>query len=1059
MKGVTGWFARNPVAANILLLLIVVAGGLSAVSIKMEMFPEFSLETISVRVLYPGAAPEEVEESICVPIEEEVYGIEGVKEITSSASEGVGSVLVEVRAGEDPRRVLDDVKTRVDAIDTFPEEAERPVIEELLMRRQVINVAIFGETDERTLKRLGERVRDEVNALPGITQVELASARPYEISIEVSEFALRKHGLTFDQVAAAVRSSSMDLSGGSIKTAGGEILLRTVGQAYEGAEFEEIVVITRPDGTRVRLGDVATVVDGFEDTDQEGRFDGQPVVLLQVFRVGDESALDISRIVRGYVERARAEMPAGIGLETWQDNAKMLDSRLTLLAKNGLQGLLLVFLVLALFLKFRLSFWVTIGIPLSFLGALMVMPALDQSVNMLSLFAFILVLGIVVDDAIVVGENIYKEHERGNADVGGAVAGVQGVAVPVVFAVLTTIVAFLPMIGLPGLTGKFFAVIPLTVIPALAFSLVESQLILPSHLAHEGGWMERLSRVRPFSWWTGLQTRVSNGLQSFIESVYRPTLERAIEWRYLTASIALALLALTFGTVGGGLVKFVFFPDIGGDVVAAELRMPQGTSAWVTERAVAQVEEAAEELQRELEDDGRVVIRHFMASVGEQPYLAQQMGPGGGPSNVGSHFGEVVLELVPSEEREITSEEVANRWRELCGPVAGATDLVFNSALMSAGDPLNIQLAGRNVQQLQQVAEELKQRLATYGGVYDVAHSFRGGKDELVLDLNPEAETLGVTRLDLARQVRQGFYGEEAQRVQRGRDEVKVMVRYPEEDRGRLHGLETMRVRTRDGSEVPFTTVATATQRQGYTTINRADRMRTVNVSANVDLSIANPTEVLRAVEADVLPELLRAHPSMSYSLEGQSSDQAETVAAMGRWFLVALFAIYGLMAIPFRSYVQPLIVMIAIPFGFVGAIGGHLVMGMDLSMLSVLGLVALAGVVVNDSLVFVDYVNRQRALGKRIAEATRTAGMARFRPILLTSLTTFVGLLPLLLERSVQAQFLVPMAVSLAFGVLFTTFVTLLLVPAIYLILEDLQRFPAWLYGSATTPTVRGFS
>jgi multidrug efflux pump subunit AcrB len=1053
MKPLVAWFARNPVAANILLALIVVAGGMSARSIKMEMFPEFSLDSVLVRVLYPGAAPEEVEESICIPIEEEVHAIEGVKEVTSTASEGVGTVTVEVRAGEDPRRVLEDVKTRVDAIDTFPEEAERPVIEELLMRRQVINVAIFGAADERTLKELGERVRDDVNALPGITQVELASARPYEISIEVSEFELRRLGLTFDEVADAVRSSSLDLSGGSIKTEGGEILLRTVGQAYLGPDFEEVVVRTRPDGTRILLGDVATVVDGFEDTDQDARFDGAPVVMLQVFRVGDESALDISRIVREYIATTRETLPAGIGIEPWQDNAKMLQSRLTLLLRNGLQGLALVFLVLALFLKFRLSFWVTIGIPLSFLGALMVMPWFDQSVNMLSLFAFILVLGIVVDDAIVVGENIYKEHELGNADVGGAIAGVQGVSVPVVFAVLTTITAFLPMILLPGLTGKFFAVIPMTVIPALAFSLIESQLILPSHLAHEGGLMERIARVRPFSWWTALQTRISNGLTAFIERVYRPTLERVLHQRYLALATGLALLVLSFGVVGGGLVKFVFFPDIGGDVVAAELTMPQGTSAWVTERAVDQMEGAAEELRRELEADGDLVIRHYMASVGEQPFLAQRMGPRTGAPNVGSHYGEVVLELAPSEEREVTSEEVARRWRELCGPIAGASDVVFEAALMSAGDPLNIQLAGRDVEDLRVAAEELKARLATYPGVFDVAHTFRGGKDELVLDLEPAAESLGLTRLDLARQVRQGFHGEEAQRIQRGRDEIKVMVRYPERDRSVLAGLETMRVRTRGGSEVPFSAVASATQRQGYTSITRRDRMRTVNVSANVDLTVANPTEVLRAVEADVLPELMRAHPSMSYSLEGQSSDQVETMAAMSRWFLIALFAIYGLMAIPFRSYVQPLIIMIAIPFGFVGALGGHLLMGLDLSMLSVLGLVALAGVVVNDSLVLIDYVNRLKRDGAPLVEAVRQAGVARFRPILLTSLTTFAGLLPLLLERSVQAQFLVPMAVSLAFGVLFTTFVTLLLVPAVYLILEDLARLPRWLYGSERTP------
>jgi len=1050
MKPVVGWFARNPVASNLMLVFIMVAGAMSASTIKMEMFPEFSLETISVRVLYPGAAPEEVEESICIPIEEEVNGVEGIKKILSTASEGVGTVSIEVRAGEDERRVLDDVKTRVDAIDTFPEEAEKPVIEELLMRRQVINVAIFGDTDEKTLKALGERVRDEVNALEGISQVELTNARPYEISIEVSEAALRRHGLSFDDVANAVRRSSLDLSGGSVKSEGGEILLRTVGQAYVGAEFEDAVVITRKDGTRIHVRDVATVVDGFEDTDQSGRFDGLPVVVVQVFRVGDESALDISAIIKDYIAKKRPELPAGISMEPWQDNAKMLESRLSLLVKNGIQGLALVFIVLALFLKFRLSFWVTIGIPLSFLGAVMVMPWFDQSINMLSLFAFILVLGIVVDDAIVVGENIYKEHEKHGIDTDSAVRGVQGVSVPVIFAVLTTVVAFLPMVNLPGLMGKFFAVIPLTVIPALAFSLIESQLILPSHLAHEGRFTERLARIRPFSWWVYVQEHVSGGLDAFIQNVYRPLLDRCLHWRYLALAGGFSLLLLAVGAVGGGFVKFVFFPDVAGDVVAAALTMPEGTSARTTERAVQQVGDAAAQLRAELEAEGNRVVKHFLASVGEQPFLAQQMGNNGGGPRTGPHLGEIVLELVPSEEREITGEEVAARWRELTGPVPGVTDLVFNSALMSAGDPIDIQLAGTDVDELRGAAEELKGKLATYAGVFDVTHSFKGGKDEIVLDVLPAAEALGLSRMDLARQVRQGFYGEEAQRIQRGRDEIKVMVRYPEDDRAGLHGLEEMRVRTLDGSEIPFSSVATVDRRKGYATINRRDRRRTVNVKSNVDLTIANPREVLAAVEADVMPGLLADHPGVSYSLEGQSSEQKETIEAMTSLFVLALFGIYGLMAIPFRSYLQPLIITTVIPFGIVGAIAGHLFMGMDLSMLSVLGLVALSGVVVNDSLVFVDFVNRTRATGASVREAARRAGAARFRPILLTSLTTFVGLLPLLLERSVQAQFLVPMAVSLAFGVLFSTFITLLLVPSLYLILEDLKRIPAWLYGSA---------
>ncbi len=1060
MKPIVAWFARNIVAANLLMVAIMVGGLISALAIKVELFPEFSLDMISVRVIYPGAAPEEVEEGICIRIEEEVHGIEGVEEVTSSASEGIGTVMIEVRTGEDPRRVLDDIKTRVDAIETFPEEAERPVIEELLMRSQVINVAVFGDTDEVTLKSLGERVRDEINAIDGISQVELTNARPYEISIEVSEEALRRHGLTFDDVADAVRRSSLDLSGGSIKTEGGEILLRTVGQAYRGSEFEEAVVLTRPDGTRIHVRDVARVVDGFVDTDQQGRFNGLPVVMIQVFRVGDESALAVAESVHQYIATLRPELPEGIQIEAWQDASRILSGRLDLLVKNGLQGLALVFLVLALFLRFRLSVWVSIGIPLSFLGAFLVLDWFGQSLNMLSLFAFILVLGIVVDDAIVVGENIHRRHEEGDKGVVGSVKGAQRVVVPVVFAVLTTVLAFLPLFAIPGIMGKFIGTIPVAVIASLLFSLIESQLILPAHLAHETAFSRFIGTVRPFRWWVGFQERISRGLMWFIEHVYRPALSLCLEWRYLTLAVGIATLLGAGGLVAAGFIKFNFFPDIEGDVVAAQITMPEGTSADATERAVRRVEEAAAKVRRELEGDGsdssRRIVQNFMSSIGEQPFSTQRQGPVGGGGAVGSHLGEVVIELVPSEEREMTALEVTDRWREVCGPIAGVSELTFTSALMHAGDPIHVRFSGPNVDELAAAADELKAALANYEGVYDIRHTFREGKNELVLDVKPSAEALGVSRMDLARQVRQGFYGEEAQRIQRGRDDLKVMVRYPEEDRRTLHGLESMRVRTRDGGEIPFSAVATAGQRKGFSTINRTERHRMVDVTASLDLKVASAGGVLAGLEADVLPGILASHKSVYFSFEGQTRDQAETMEAASRLFLFALLAMFGLMAIPFRSYVQPAIIMSAIPFGLVGAIAGHGIMGVNFSIMSVFGIMALAGVVVNDSLVLVDFVNRNVQEGKSALDAARLAGIARFRPILLTSLTTFASLAPLILwEKSVQAQFLIPMAISLAFGVVFSTVISLILVPAIYLVLEDIRslvrgiaRFLGWLYG-----------
>ena len=1065
MKDFVAWFAKNPVAANLVMVILLVGGGLTAIGIKMELFPEFSMDTISVSVAYPGAAPEEVEESICVRIEEEVHNLDGVKKVTSTASENSGTVLIEVLPEADVRDVLDDVKTRVDAIETFPEDAEKPVIQELLMRTQVIFVAIHGDADEGSLKRLGERVRDEINQLDGISQVQLASARPYEISIEVSEDALRRHGLTFDDVARAVQQGSIDLSGGSVRTDSGEVLLRTKGQAYVGDEFEDLTLISAVDGSRLRVGDVATVVDGFAETDQSARFNGEPAVLVQVYRVGEENALAVSNGVKQYVADAQARMPEGITLTTWADAGVFLESRLELLQRNGLQGLALVFLVLALFLRFRLAFWVTLGIPISFMGAVWVMPELDQSVNMLTLFGFILVLGIVVDDAIVVGESIFSHQKEGGVNVESAIKGAQRVAVPVTFAVLTTIVAFVPMLGIPGTMGKFFKVIPMVVIPTLVFSWVESKVVLPAHLSHSSKRIDRLSTYPPFAWWVAFQGLFERGLEWWAKHVYQPSLDFCLRWRYASLAGGVAAILATVGLVLGGFVRWEFFEQIEGDIVSAQLTMPLGTSASVTERAIQRIEDAASELKRELDGEtpegAPTVVKNYQTSIGEQPYREQQSNRGiaGGGGFSAAHLGEVTMELIGAEYRTVGAEAIANRWRELTGPIPGAVELVFSSDVMSAGDAINIQFAGRDVEELRGVAEGFKAQLATYDGVYDITDSFRGGKQELRLALLPSAEALGITLSDLARQVRQGFYGEEAQRIQRGKDDVKVMVRYPEHARSSLHGLETMRVRTPSGDEVPFSSVATATLERGYATIQRTDRRRTVTVKANVDEERASANDILEDALGAPMAELLAAHPGVTFSKEGENREEAETIQSMQLMALLAMFAIYALMAVPFKSYVQPIIVMLAIPFGMVGAILGHLVMGFSLSVLSVCGILALAGVVVNDSLVLVDFVNHRRAEGRSVIESARVAGTERFRPILLTSLTTFAGLTPLMLEKSVQAQFLVPMAISLAFGVLFATVITLVIVPVGYLILDDVQRLIRFLLGGPWKTEVAGAS
>ena len=1052
------WLARNPVAANLMMIFIVVSGLINATTVRKEIFPQLELDRVSIRVPYLGAAPEEVEEGVVVRIEEAIQGIDGIDGIQATAAEGSASVLVELELGADPRRVVDEIKNNVDAITTFPLETEKPIIREMITRSPVTDIAISGDTDVFILKEIAERVRDELTAMPEITLVDVVSAPAYEISIEVSEAALRRHAMTFDQVADAVRRSSLDLPGGSVRTAGGEILLRTVGQAYRGREYEDLVLWTRPDGSRLRVGDVATVVDGFAETDRRARFDQQPAVLVSVLRTGEQSTLDIAAAVDRYVERARPRLPAGVSMTLWLDQAANLETRLTLMLRNAAAGFVLVFVVLALFIELRLALWVSLGIPISFFGAIALMPGLDVSFNLLSLFAFILVLGIVVDDAIIVGENIYRHQEEHGEGLRGAIAGVREIAKPVTFAVLTTVAAFMPLASVPGMLGGLLRVVPLIVVPCLLFSLIESLGILPAHLSH----IPR--RGRPGRW-RRFQGHFSTGLKRFTERVYAPVLETALRWRYLTAALGLAMLIVTGGMVLGGRATFRFLPSVEADLISASVTMPQGVSVETTSRVVGRLEAGAAALRSRLQQEtGTDHFRHLSAAVGDQPTLTRASGPMGPLGGVAApNVGEVTIDLAPAETRRYTSEQLGNMWRETTGAIPEAVEVQFDMSLLAPGADVDVQLAGPDLDRLRAVAGEVKRRLQQYAGVYDIADSFRAGKAEMQLGIRPAAQTLGLSLQDLGRQVRQAFYGEEAQRIQRGRDDVRVMVRYPRDERRSLGDLENMRIRTPDGGEVPFGAVARVEPGRSFASIRRIDRNRSVNVTASVDPTVTSAGAVIADLQTRVLPEVLADQPGVSYTFEGAQAEQADSVGGLQRGFVLALLMIFALLAVPLRSYVQPLIIMAAIPFGVVGAVWGHVVMGLDVTLLSLFGLVALTGVVVNDSLVMVDFINRCRAIhadlggslrqmaGKPASRrefesmglllAIREAGSFRFRPILLTSLTTFFGLAPLMFERSPQAAFLVPMAVSLAFGVLFATFITLILVPVSYLILDDVQR------------------
>ena len=1023
-KGLIAWFARNSVAANLLMWILLIGGVFGAFGIQKQVFPNFEVNIISVRVPYLGAAPQEVEEGVLLKVEDAIKDLDGIKQITSTATEGMGSVTIEVEEDYDVQVVLDEVKSQVDAIPSFPGNTEKPIVYRTKFQQDVLWIAVYGDASERELKEFAKNLRDDVANLPGISSVQVVGDRDYEISIEMSEYTLQKYDLTFSEVVNAIRQSSVDLPGGAIKSDNGNILLRTKGQAYTGWEFAQIVLLTRADGSRLTLGDIATIDDGFVEDPQYAMFDNQPAVNVRVKAVGDQNALEISKEVNQYLEKSKKDFPAHIKADAWGDSSFYLADRLNMMLENMFWGGVLVFLVLSLFLKIKLAFWVMVGLPVCFLGTLLVLPmeGLGVSINMLSLFAFILVLGIVVDDAIIMGESAYSEIDAKGHSTDNVIAGVKKVAMPATFGVLTTIAAFSPMLMVSGPFGVIWKTIGLVVIVCLTFSLIESKLILPAHLAHmrlkpyDPAKANRFQRFRDF---------FSEGIKSFIKNIYAPFLVKAVKARYVTLAAFVSMLILTYGMFKGDWVRFVFFPTIPNDFVAASIELEPGSSLSQRDKALDTLLDAMYRMDEQLaRETGSGVISHAVAF------------------DQGSLGGQVFAELSKGELREVTDTEIQRRWREFMPEIPGVKTLNFNAAGgPGGGSDLSFEFSSSNITQLELISKDVKAALAEYNGVSDINDTFSGGADEIQLQLKPQAEALGITLQQLGQQVRYGFYGAEVQRVQRDDEEVKVMVRYPKEERNSIGHLETMRVRSPAGQDVPFEQVADIELGKGYDSIIRVDGQRSVTVSAAVDEDIAEPNEVTMEMITRVIPEIMKKYPRVEFKLQGNSREQMEAMTSLAQGLLFALFAIYALLAIPLRSYTQPLIIMSVIPFGIVGAILGHLMLGHAVSVLSICGIIALSGVVVNDSLIMVDFVNRARQEGHRLMDAAISAGTQRFRAIILTSLTTFMGLVPIMFERSLQAQVVIPMAISLAFGILFATVITLLLVPALYVILDDIKN------------------
>jgi multidrug efflux pump subunit AcrB len=1022
MNGMISWMARNGVAANLLMVFMLVAGITSFFQITVMLFPEQDENVITISVMYPGASPAEVEESIIRRIEENVESVEEILDITSVAAENMGTVTVELVQGADTMRRLDEITSEVDQITTFPVDAEEPQINLRSNSQRALQLVVGGNTTERELKELANRIKDELTFIEGISIVEISGARDYEISIEASNDALRSQGLTLTDISNAVRQESLELPGGEIETRSEEFVLRTLGRNYDEQDFGEIVLRTGENGARIVLGDVATISDGFTDTDLINLYNGIPAVMINVMRVGDEQILEIADTVERYlVDELQPTLPDGVFAVIGRNEASVIKDRLSILAENGLMGLVLVILTLTIFLEFRVAAWTSLGIFISFVGVFAIMRIFDISINVLSSIGFLLAIGIVVDDAIVVGENIFARQEQGIPPLTAAIQGAQRISIPVIFAVATTIAAFSSLLTLPGTLGGLLGNIPAVVIGVLFLSVAEALFVLPFHLSHQSTVQKTKNKMTEF--FEDIHRRINHWFKWFINGPLESSLEFVTHHPWVAITSSISLLFITAGILGGGYVKFTFFPEIEGDNVIASIELPSGATAERTEAVVRRLEEAAVNISFEFDplvENGDPAIKSLNVLVGAQDSgQPNPLGGGGGAET--PNVATIVLEMTPPENRNFSSKEFEDRWREAVGLVPEARKLTYSSQQMSFGDPVRVELTASSDETLDAVVAEVEAALR---------------------QLTPEARTYGLTLQSLAFQVRAAFFGDESLRVQRGREDVRVYIRLPSEERNSIDDLKAYRIRTPEGF-VPLGEVADLNEGTSPTSINRRNGRRIIAVTANVDSAVITSNEVNGYITSTLMPSIQQRYPDLTHDFGGEQREQARTGPAILMNFFYALVAIYAMLAIAFKSYTQPLVVMSVIPFGVFGAIMGHLIMGMNMSLLSIFGIIGLSGVIINGALVMIDFINEEVRNGMEYHEAIVEGAKNRFRPIFLTSLTTFLGVAPLVFETSVQAQFLIPVALSVGFGVLFGTAILLGLVPAIMSLLSPPKLVP----------------
>ncbi len=1013
-EGAIAFMARNSIAANLLMIILIGGGIWTMFNIQKEVFPQFQLDYVEVNVVYPGAAPAEVEQGILLPVEEAIRGIQGIKEITSTANEGSGNILIELVAGTDRMQAFQDIDQGVRRIQTFPDDIERPQVNLQARQRDVMEIAIYGESDIWTLRILAERLRNRLLGDPQITQVEIGNVPDYVTHIEIPRHNLRQYNLTLGQVANIVAQSSEDVPAGAVETHSGEILLRMKERKQWAKEFGNITIVSSPSGARVSLQDIATITDGFEETGFHGQFNQSPSVDLSIYRIGDQSPLDIEETVLEMMEDF--QLPPGVEFRIDSNSAEDYRDRLSLLTENGILAIVIVLVILALFLEYRLAFWVMMGMAISFIGGIIFLPLVGLSINMISMFGFLVVLGIVVDDAIVVGENIHEYRQKGLSAIDAAIAGTKDVSKPVIFSILTTIIAFVPLLFMPGETGKFWWPLPAVVIVILAVSLLEALFILPSHLGHlkekkTKGWTARLEK---------LQESFAKGYERIIDKYYRPLLDLCLKYRYITLSAAVALLLIVGGYGYSDHMGMIMMPEVAADEIEAGVRLPVSTTP---EQAARVAEEITESTRRMFDE-------HNLYEVAE-----------GVKTNVrGQNFIDVEIVMLPPDERDMSARELIALWRDNIGDIAGVDQITFEAERGPGGyqQDISVDLSHADINVLEQASKSFLEQMEAFENTRDLNDNYNKGKVQYDFKLLPEGRNLGLTSNEVGRQVRDAFFGALAMRQLRSTNEIEVRVKLPLEERRDIDNLESFLVRTPTGVEVPLLDVVEVEQREAFTSINRRDGRRVVNVGMDVEPSNA-VSQVLASVQNEVLPQLRADYPGLTWSFEGSQADMRESTNSLWSGFSMAMLIIYALLAIAFSSYSQPIIVLSAIPFGIVGAVIGHILLGYDLSVVSLMGVIALSGVVVNDSLIMIDYANKQRETSS-VYEAIHEAGLRRFRPIMLTTLTTFGGLTPIILETSSQAEYLIPMAISLGFGIVFATSIILVIVPCLYLVLEDVS-------------------